>query len=453
MSHLLRITDNTTTVTLSSGNMYLADYVPAGTRRKDEPLYETADIGFTGGLSTMRSNIQAINRLFAQAENYVENRQGPKVYIEFDPNTSGTVYRSQLIFAEPVQLPDDVLGAGWAATSFEATLNWYREPFWEGPLTQIPLANSSSTSTTDYLTVNNRNDGSGENWVSIAAADVIGDIPSPIKLEMLNATTDATATDEIYIWHNIHSNPENFAYFIEGESSSDASSTTDATSNSGAYGAFSISSTDEARIASWTLSSSDLDDAEGGRFAITVRWPAIFPYTDTYIRFKLETTVNYNELDAGGLFLVASTTDADNDRELSMFDPLRIPPGADNQTSMADVYLSMFALRTAGSGTINVDYLQLSPISRSSGWKRFISVDVGVGIDETFYFDEIQGLIYKQDSSGNKLFEFTDYGGPILLEPNAVQRLYFNTCDNAGISAITQNWSVRLWYRPRRHNL
>jgi len=454
MTHLLRITDNTTTVTLSSGNMYIANFTPKTARRTDEPLSESAQIGFTGGTSTIRTNIQAINRLFEQAENYTRYKTGKRVYVEFDPDTSGDPYRAQIAYAEQVALPDDVLGDGWASTSFEATITWYRVPFWErSTLTQIPLANSSSTSTTDNLTVNNRNDGSGENWANIAAADVIGDLPAPIHVQMLNATTDADATDEIYIFHNINSTPFSFVHTIEGESSTNASSTTDANSSAGAYGTFTWAVTTETKIAEWPIASSDLDDMAGGRFAIVTRWPAVFPYTDCYLRWRLETAANYSELAAGDLELVAPTTDTSNQRELNYFEPLRIDPVLENNTSILGVVLSLYALRSSTDNSIDMDYLQLSPISRSSGWRYFKSIDQGVGIDETFVHDDVSGFTYKLDSSGLKSPEFTSYGGPILLKPNTDQRLYFNTCTTAGAAEVSQSWGVKLWYRPRRSSL
>ncbi len=453
MAHLLRITDGTNTVTLSSGNMWIVEYSPK-TIADGGVIQETATIGFAGGTSTFRSNRQAVNRLFVQAAKYNRSAIGPRVYVEFDPDTSGTVYRS-LLYAGEMELPDELLGNEWASGTIEIELTWYRQPFWDGPLTQVPLQNTSTTdSTTDGLTVNNRNDASGYNWADISSSDIIGDLHSSIKLEMINATTDAAnPTDEIFIFHNVYSSPSSFQHFIEGESSSDASSTTDANSNSNAYGAFSWAVTTETKIAQWTIPSSDLDDAGGGQFEILARWPAVFPYTNCWLRFKTETLNGIEIGESEPLKNISPTTDADYMREMHMLRTLRLPPQLERQSSLADIALSLYALRSSTDNTINIDYLQLSPISSDGGWLRFKSVDQGVGIDETFYHDDTEGFTYKTNSSGNKLAEFSQFGGPILLVPNQDQRLYFNTCDYGGAAEVAQSWTVKLWYRPRRSSL
>lgn len=452
MTHLLRITDNTNTVTLSSGNLFISDYVPQ-VSLNGEAITEEAVIGLTNGTATARNNINAINRLLAQAANYTRNKSGKRVYVEFDPDTSGTVYRSRL-YSGALELPDNVLGDVWGSGTIEATLTWTRDPFWEGQLTQIPLDNDSTTdSTTDYVTVNNANDSGRNNWVSISSSDIAGDLPSALKIEMLNATTDANATDEIYIFHNVYSTPASFAHWLEGESSTDASSTTDAGSSAAAYGAFSWSSTDETKIGEWVLPSTDLTDAAGGRFAVLARWPALFPYTNCWMRLTLETATNYKTLWSGNLSLVAPTTDADHTRELHLLDTLRLPPYLEGQSGIAPIVLRLYGLRSSTDNTVNVDWLQFSPISGESGWKHFKSVDHGVGVDETFIHDALDGYTYRQAADGSIIGEFTDYGGPILLVPNVMQRLYFNTCDYLGVAEPSQSWSIKAWYRPRRDSL
>jgi len=270
---------------------------------------------------------------------------------------------------------------------------------------------------------------------------------------MVNTTTDANATDEIFLWHNVYSTPLSFDHTIEGESSTDATSTTDATSSGLAYGTFSWATTDETKIAEWALSSSDLTAAAGGRFAILARWPAVFPYTNCWLRFTLETTTTYTELWTGNLSLVAPTTDADHQRQLHMLDTLRLPPYLEGQTSIEEIVLRLYGLRSSTDNDISIDYLQFSPIFGYSGWKRFKSKDNGVAAGETFVHDDIEGFTYRTTTGGKKGAKFTSYGGPILLVPNANQRLIFNTCDYLGVSRITQAWNVKLFYRPRRNSL
>ena len=450
MTHNLRITDSTTTIYLSEDDLYLGEYAPA-VSLDNAPLRERLQVGFTRNINAIRGKVQAINRLFQQATNYQRTRTGNRVYVEFDPGNTGTYYRSEL-YNGRIEMTRETLGGEWGAANLELDMEWTRQPFWEGALTQLRLSNTSSTDNLTGITVNNRDDASGENWATIWGQDVEGDLPAPVKIQMLNATTDANATDEIYIFHNVYSAPLLFDPLIEGEASTDASATTDANSSAGAYGVLSWAATTETKIAEWALPSSDLDDAGGGRFAVLARWPAVFPYTNASLRLKLETASTYNALWTGSLSLVAPTTDTQ--RELNLLDTLRLPPYLQGQSSLKSIILSLYALRaTTDTHTINLDYLYLAPISGDAGWKRFVSVSNGVGIDETFIYDGTEGFIYKTDSAGDAIAEFTDYGGPILLVPDVDQRLHFLTCDYLGAAEVAQSWTVKAWYRPRRSSI
>jgi len=456
MTHLLRITDGTITVTLSSGDIYLSSYIPQ-VISQDGYIQDSAVIGFSGAMATNRANIQSINRLLMQAHNYARSRTGARVYMEFDPDTSGTVYRSRL-YSGAVEMTDGLLGNQWGSGTLELNLSFVRDAFWEGPLTQIPLANTSTTDipSTNYVTIYNRNDATGYNWVTIASTDVLGDMPAPFKLEMISATDSTSPTDLIYLWHNVYSAPLAFDHWLEGESSTDAVSTTDSASSGLAYGAFSWSTTDETKFGEWTIPSSDLDNAAGGHFALLARWKGLFPYTGFWLRVTLETPTTYGTLYRGDLQKVAPTTDIDNIRELKKLDTLQLPPALVGQTGIENVILRLYGLRSSTDNDINIDWLQLSPISGDAGWKGFKAVDSGIAAGETFVHDATEyptNLDYRIDSSSKKSGKFSNFGGPILLIPNYNQRLYINTCDSAGFAVVTQSWRLKLYYRPRRSSL
>jgi len=102
---------------------------------------------------------------------------------------------------------------------------------------------------------------------------------------------------------------------------------------------------------------------------------------------------------------------------------------------------------------VNLDYLHLSPISGDGGWKRFKSVDDGIPYQGYFYHDATEGWSYSVGTGGKKRAEFTEYGGPIELVPGQNQRLYFVTCNEVGTASISQTWTIKVWYRPRRSSI
>lgn len=447
MAHVLRITDSTSTVTFTSGDMYLAEYVPQVATDVFTPIKERLTVGFTTSIATITSNIQSINRLLYQAQSYDRNRSGARVYVEFDPGTSGTVYRS-LLYGGSVHPTDDFLGSQWGSGKIEFEIEWTRDPFWEGPVTAVPLSNASDTDNTSGIAVNNRGDASGENWVSISATDVAGDLPAPIRLWITHNSTDANNAGDFYIFHNVYANPSSFVHIIEAESSTDShvTSTTDSTCSSNAYAAIAWDSTSETKIAEWTLASSDISDAASERFALLLRWNGLFPLTDCWIRPKIETRTYYYDVWVGNLSLVSATTDGD---ELTLLDTVRLPPYLVEQANLGELALTLYGLRNSTDNDISLDYIQLSPISGDTGWLHLKAVTRGLGPGEKVVYDGTEGFTYRYENL-TKFGDITQYGGPLLLVPNEAQKLYFLTADYTGLALPSQNWTVRMWYRARR---
>lgn len=453
MTHVLRVTDGSTTISMNTGDMYISEYTPQVATDFTQPLKETAKIRFYRTNASIRSNLNILNRLFQQAQSYDRNRTGARVYVEFDPGDTGNVYRS-LLYGGRAKPGRNMLGWEWNDSNVEMELEWTRQPFWEGPLTQIPLTNAAGTDNTSGLAITNscysNTGGSTENWVSIDAADLIGDLPASVKIQMLNSKNGADPSDEIYIFHNVKSTPASFPHILEGESASGATvtSTSDGTCSDGYKGVLDWTTDTETLLAEWTLSAANLGYAAGGKFALLARWAGLFPYDDCWVRMKLETTTNYYPVWTGGLNLVSTIASG---RELKLLDTVRLPPYLEGQSAVKELALRLYALIGHTSNQISLDYLQLSPISGEAGWLRFKSVARGVPYNQTFVYDGTEELTYYLDGSSNKISEFSRYGGPILLVPNENQKLYFNSSDYNGYAKVDQTWTVKAWYRPRRN--
>jgi len=567
-SHVLRITDGTTTKTFTSGDsMTLVEYDPV-VATDNFYITEKVRINFASTTpATNTANIAAINKLFRQAQNYARSQTGDRVYIEFDEGATATFWRSEIVGGR-ITFNGQVLSTYQYDQSIEAEIEWIRQPFWEGALTQLPLTNSSATDDTAGITVNNANDtgtvqietatvvgtitGDGnasftltaagmtgspitesvavltddtptvvatkaaaqlntnsditdlfniassgadvivtrlvpaandatlnlaydndtcagltpdatsadtqagsvsahENWVSIDGVnDMLGDRYAPVKVQMYNSYASADPTDEIRLFHNVFSTPASLTHILEGEDATGAGvvSTPESGDNAseGFYGAISWTATTETKIATWTLSAAQLEYMAGGRFGILARWYGAFPYSDCYLRLTLEGASGV--LFTGDLLIVPDT------REMYLIDVMRLPPYLYGQADIKEINLCLYALRDqSGEHTINLDYLQLSPISGDAGWKRFKSGNAGIDYEEYFIYDDTERFTYRVDTSGNKIAEFQEFGGPLLLVPGETQRVYFNTCDINGLELVEQTWTVKIWYRPRRSSL
>jgi hypothetical protein len=566
-SHALRLTDGTTYNTFTSGdNMKLVDYEPVVSLNPNENITERFRVNFTSTTpATNLANIKSINQMFDQARNYARTETGDRIYAEFDEGATSTYWRSR-IFNGRIMFDEKVLNTYQYDQTIQAEIEWEREPFWEGALTQLPLTNSSATDDTSGITVTNRYDGgtcqvetatvvgtitgdgnasftltaagmtgspitesvavltddtpaevatkavtqlntnsnitdlfniaaddddvvvtrlvpaandatlnlaydndtctgltgdatsadttagsatAHENYVTIDGInDMTGDLPAPIKLQMYNSLNGSDAADDIYIYHNVHSTPTSLDHTYEGEDATGATVTAvaDGTSSDGFYGSLAYAAQTETKIATWAISTTELTYMAGGYFAIIARWAATFPYSDMYLRLKLEGA--NSTLWEGDLRLVAET------RYLWWLDSMQLPPYLAGQSNIKGINLVLYALRAqAGTHTIKLDFLQVSAISGSNGWLHFRSVDHGIEYQEYFTHDETEGFTYRTDTSSKLITEFTQYGGPLMLIPGYNQRLYFLTCDYNGVAEVDQSWTVKLWYRPRRSSL
>ncbi len=452
MTHLLRLTDGTNTVTFTTAPIKVMEYQPM-VSMDGAPIQETARVDFYSSTqSTNIASIQAANRLLAQARNYGDTQTGPRVYIEFDPGATGTVYRSLILDGSGPPDSEILKIKYFNNKNLVIDFKWTRVPFWEASTAvQVPLSNTSASSNTSGLTITNSNDATAENFTDILAVDVIGDLPAPVKLELENTKSGADASKEIYIWHNVYSSPSSFLHVLEGEDATGGTVTdsgTDTTSSSDKYTTLAWTATVETLIAEWALSDTLMTYAAGGRFAFLARWRGVFPYTNAWIRMK---TLDPN----GNIQWTGKLTLIDSIAELTMLDVTRLPQYQAGEASQQATILRMYGYRpVSGTHSIPIDYLQLSPISGDGGWKRFLFFSDGVAYQEKFVHDgNIDGYDKHFNTSSKSITDFSAFGGPVMLVPGVNQRLYFNSRDKDGEAKVDQTWKVKLWYRPRRNSL
>jgi hypothetical protein len=476
---LLRITNGTITKNLATGDdMRLMQYKPTIVPTFGAYVEDQVRFSFVGSSGTVnKANFNAINLLLEQARNYHNTETGARVYLEYDPDGSGTYYRSQVTNGF-MELTDETIGNRWDSAYLYVILHVTRDPFWEGALTQLPLTNSYDTGDTAGLRVDNTSiqvpssttiawdDGTPilwdtddvlewddlvgvQNFVDISGDDILGDLPANLKIEIEHTKSGAAKTKEFFIWHNVYSFPGSFTHMLEAEDATGATVTahTDATCQDGGYATLAWTATTETQIAEWTLSDELVGNAAGGRFAVLARWRGAFPYTNCWTRLVLLTS-NNKVLWRGDLVNVSST------RELVLLNTMRLPPYLANMVNTKSIKLRLYALRNqSGTHSIDLDYLQFSPISGDAGWKRFLSVDDGIAYQEKFIHDALERQDYLMDTTDGLIAEFTAYGGPILLIPGRSQRIYFNTCDKDGAAKISQTFKIKVWYRPTRSAL
>ena len=475
----LRMTDGTDTLNFSrSVQIIVTQYQSGAATDGAVSVEDSIQLALIGDPAVNLNHKNMINLWFVQARNYRKARQGPRIYIEADLDRNSIYWRSEILDGNIIS-SDEMINSEFQFPYLQVVMRVTRRLGWDGLRTQLPLSNLTASLDTSGITVKNSShqieptrligwddgsvigweDGSvlawgdpvtgAENFVDIAGADILGDLPASIEIEIENNTSDSVANKEFYLFHNVYSNPSDFNHMLEAEAADGDTVTvsSDADCQGGSKATLAWTGTTETLIATYAISSELATQAAGGRFIALARWLGAFPYTDMFLRLR-QLTSNDGELWEGALTLIKS------DRELAQLDVFRLPAALENQPDIKDIKLALYGYRNhSGTHSIAVDYLQISPISGDGGWKYFISRDDGIAYGEKLVHDAIEGRNYRVDTDGKKSWEFTSLGGPILLVPGQDQRIYINECDKDGAAKIDQSWIVKLYYRPRRSSL
>ena len=438
MAHAMSITDGTTTFSLSTTNAYLQRYVPVEPTKDDATVTETIDLTFYGAsTSAMQNAMQSLGRLFDTMRRRRSIGVGPRVYLQWQPDGDATTWRSELLDAR-IEYQDDTLTA-WGQAKSPASLSIEREPFWEGALTQLPLTNANGTSNTSGLTVWNHDDsGVGhDNYVQIAAADVAGTIPAPVKIELTNATGSTQAYDTIWAATNAFCDPANFVHVLEAESAVVTGSYDSIGSNADSSGGqYVVKAVNLANTQFFDLSAALLAKTQGHDFHLLARYRN---YGDMYVRPNL--------YDATGAYILRTG----DEREIKAVSTnaivdlgvIPLPPGGYSTTPAA--HRLCLKYRTTGAVSVQLDCFMLFPAVAFRRLSIVGSVANGAKITD----DPIEDRAYVT-ASGVDTPAVVRRSSPVQVWPNTLQRIYFAWGLQNTTAPIDQTFTVKAWYRPRR---
>jgi len=441
----LRLTDGTTTVNLGDGTTgYVLGYTPASSSRSSggDTVTERAVVLFLGGLAAIRTTLESIGALLAQAELYQEKQIGAQVWIERQVDDTDIYWRSE-VMEGAVIFGEDTLDDNLVAGKMEFTVAWKRRNYWEGSETLLPLTNVNGTRQ-QVLEIDGVDDAySGrDNHVSIAGSDLLGDIPGATRIEITNTYNNANRTETVFLSLNKNSYPASFNHVLEGEDGVGGSalpSTPDYTLYSkGKYNQFSVITT-QTRGLYWTISGVQLAYAAGNDFRMVVRFVAA-PESGTWVRPRV--TINSTNTIWEGPWILLSTA------LMQEIGTVRLPPGLLVGIPY-DLRLELYFKRPAGATSLSLDFLHLYP---TDGWRKLVSSS-GYDLDynEILADDGIDGKLYTLSVGSNSFRDYVGYGEPIKLWPGVNQRIFIQVTGGGSQPLRTSNISIS--YRPRRITL
>lgn len=450
MAHVYSLTDGTTTVTLDQANGAMVTgftldapetttreltsealdggEIPNATYRN---VTQTIELLFIGASTTaLQTIIRSIENLLYLARRRQLTKAGARVYLQVQLDGEASVWRSEILNGA-LRLGEEALQQ-WINKKPEAQLTITRRFYWEGPEKELQLSTSSQSAATGGRTIANTDDSTRDNWVQIAAAQVSGVLPTPVKLTLTNTTGGSVGYRNFYIGVNAYADPTTLTHIIEGESRQTGYGTVVANSgcSNGNYNSYTFTDTGEMR---WDLSSTLLQDTQGRWFRLLARFFG-WSGTDIYIQPRIK-EINGNVPLWSGDEVKLGTSGS----QIIDLGGVPLPPGG-YQVAWAGHVLAL-TVRATGTATINLDFMQLTPLDSYQQVAQRGNFIINNG---AVTFDNIEGLIH---AGGSAIY--SPKAGPLMVFPNVTQRIIVLQ-DTGSASNIAQTFSLRAYIRERR---
>lgn len=453
MAHAITLGDGATSVdlyALSAGTFVRAewDFGAGETDEETDSVAESIPLLLRAATVTaLQDAARTMERLLDDAARRALTRMGARVFLTVQWDGEADAWRSEVLGGrlELAGAPDQ-----WGRKALEGVLDLTRRPYWEGPETPLPLTNGNRSNYTTGIEVYNANDGSGSapnkrnNYVQIAANDVIGSVPAPVKVELKNLSGSATL-NSIHLANNVFADPTTFNPLLEAEARTSGGSTA---SNANASGGsqLQLSGYASGQTVTWTLSSALLQKTQSRWFRLLM---SMMLRSATGAQAE---TVQVRLRDDTGAFVVWGENNQEvslppNNTFLWFADLGAIPlPPADWDTNWDALQLQLTFRLASGTANTYLDCLYLMPTDsyRLLQLRPYALPTNGLVVD-----NGIDGGAYMEISSLRSPY-VQPSGAPLMVWPGRVQRIYVLADRPTGMADITQKWAMKVWYRPRR---
>ena len=425
---LLRITDGTTTLTLSGSGVYLgATYFPTSQASADR-IAETVPVILEGTDSTIRTAVQDIQQLLRAAANR-DKTLTARYFVEFRPVDSGDIFRAELFGGDANYSQVPAERSLYNATStVRINVTWERASTWEGPEEELYLSSSALTERTGGVTLSINDNAGTPNWVQILSTRVKGTQPAPIRLRITNSSGSSLAWRNFYIGVNAYSTPGSADLWLLGSEAT-----------GGATASWPAGTVHSALQWLIPLNATLLGQTQGRTFRVIGAFTSISstsamrasvgPYVSGVFDFG---RVGLERQNVGGVI------------DLGEF---ALPPGGYNVANAA-VALAITARSPSLSGGGTLDFVMLMP---TDSYRRLRQNAYSIPNGDSIEDDGIEGGTYWLSGS-SRYPTVRASGAPLMVFPERDQRIYIMADENAAWNA-GRAITVRAWYRPVYDNV
>jgi len=468
MAHVLNIVeDGGGTITLNSASKRLISYTPRAPQASPEALTamifandQSMTVTESAVVEISGANPAAIQTAYRALETSLGvnayKRQvtntGSRVFVVHQPDGGGTAYRSEILAAQ-MQPQDDSLNYGRWFTNYKVNVNiaWTRRFYWEDNTErQIPLSNANGTADTSGLQIFNCNDGIGttpntrQNYVEMAASGVLGVLPCPPRLEYTH-TFATNAGRRVYTAHGAQGTV--FSHIIEAEAFTLGGICTAgavATASGGtAVTVTNVPNTSGTALFTGTLSTAQVATIPNAWIRLLLRFSTPPNNSTIRLRASLQDSVTT------AIVARSDWTTLNSSDSLQSLATLLFSPTNQGITTYGAIKLVIEGKDSAGTGDFVLDFVELAVIGYGSSFRYLKPIDetlVSIPASTGVITDNmIDGGLYVE----SRQRVYVGYGGPIMLTPGVLQRLYILHDGTDATAAITRTMTLKAFHRPR----
>ena len=459
MAHVLQITDGTTTISLSTSNVMLTHYVPKDAQPDGEGSYEnvvdTIELAITGSTTTaVQSKKADIDILLSAAGRRTARRNGPRVYLEYQPHGDTRMWRSEILQGN-FSLEDDAMTA-FVSKVVKARMVVRRKYYWETSLEISISVSNTHGSGTGGVTVYSHDDSGQDNHLTIQPGVVIGSLPTPLSILIGNESGSDYASRNWYIGNNIYD--YSLSLQFEGEAATGGGTVKPGSPDTSLYSGGQYREFVGINTVAQFAISNLVTSALSGRWVKVLAKMAAFNVTNGLGEVYATPVL----LDVGGTVTVYRGNEVllrDGPTYFQDLGNIPMPPGQYSATWGGVTLAIEFRSADGTSKTVGIDLIHLLPVDAEDKVFRHIeqrglilpnhSQIVDDGANEDLYFYE--GV---ETSPGSGVYNYTRHpvlkgrGAPVYIFPNIAQRLYF--LFDGFASNVNWRYSIILNYRPRR---
>lgn len=416
----------------------LPETIPEG-----EPVPERLTIDVVGAsYAASAAVVVAIEAALAQGELYRQRQMGDIPYLEVRTDGAGSWYRSPILGGSAAY--EDGLYKYQAISGVvRLELTVLRMYYWEASTeTTLSLTNRNGTAT-DLIAWNYyiSSTGGRDNFVTIAAGSVLGDLPSPPTIRVTDVTASGSNIADVYVNHS-HLTPSLGGSILQGTASSFGTNVGAAGSSSGTVKRANIASDLSDTVCyQWTVSGATLAAYAG----IPCDLIAVFKTNGPTADLNLKARILY----VGSTLWESDWMPGNAAYDLMEFGSVRIPPYRAGSTSLEAITLQIVGRLVPGAAAVDIDLDQLNLFPRV-WFRRFRRGGAYMPAGYALTDDPSGNLTYVADTSGNNRTAFYVASGQIYLMPGAEQRLYFfHQIATSGAVDIQRQMRIQVRYRPR----